>query len=164
MKLIIQSLVHPRLDHTSKGPSPHTRTQASFNAMRYKGRDSASGIGRKLSITIRLECTYFLPSRGDPAKAYSCQRFSPSARDECKARLGIKSTAGLVRYSGARPSLRSTMPPVAERLRRAYPALPERACVGSIPANSDAHNVPSFRRWHFEMKLGPFFFQPGLAD
>jgi hypothetical protein len=29
--------------------------------------------------------------------------------------------------------------------------------VGSIPANSDAQNVPSFRRWRFEMKLSPFF-------
>jgi hypothetical protein len=39
-----------------------------------------------------------------------------------------------------------SMPAVAERLRRAYPALPERAGVGSIPANPDARNVPSFRR------------------
>ena len=30
--------------------------------------------------------------------------------------------------------------------------------MGSIPANSDAQNVPSFRRWRFEMKLSPFFF------
>jgi hypothetical protein len=30
--------------------------------------------------------------------------------------------------------------------------------VGSIPANPDAQNVPSFRRWRFEMKLSPFFF------
>jgi hypothetical protein len=28
----------------------HTHTQASLNTMRYKGRDSASGIDRKLSI------------------------------------------------------------------------------------------------------------------
>jgi hypothetical protein len=48
------------------------------------------------------------------------------------------------------------MPPVAERLRRAYPALLERAGVGSIPANSDAQNVPSFRRWRFEVKLSLF--------
>ena len=48
------------------------------------------------------------------------------------------------------------MPPVAERLRRAYPALLEWAGVGSIPANSDAQNVPSVRRWRFEMKLSPF--------
>jgi hypothetical protein len=27
--------------------------------------------------------------------------------------------------------------------------------VGSIPANPDALNVPSFRRWRFEMKLSP---------
>jgi hypothetical protein len=40
----------------------------------------------------------------------------------------------------------SYMPIVAEWLRRAYPALPERAGVGLIPANSDAQNVPSFRR------------------
>jgi hypothetical protein len=44
----------------------------------------------------------------------------------------------------------------AERLRLAYPALLERACVGLIPSNSDAQNVPSFRRWRFEMKLSPF--------
>ncbi len=30
--------------------------------------------------------------------------------------------------------------------------------VGSIPANPDAQNVPSFRRWRFEMKLSPPFF------
>ena len=29
--------------------------------------------------------------------------------------------------------------------------------VGSIPANSDAQNVPCFRRWRFEIKLSPFF-------
>ncbi len=50
--------------------------------------------------------------------------------------------------------------PVAERLRRAYPASPERAGVSSIPANSDAVNGPSFRRWRFEMKLSPFFYIP----
>jgi hypothetical protein len=33
--------------------------------------------------------------------------------------------------------------------------------VGSIPANSDAQNVPSFRRWRFEMKLSPFCFSDG---
>jgi hypothetical protein len=47
------------------------------------------------------------------------------------------------------------MPPVAERLRQAYPALLERAGVDSILANSDAQNVPCFRRWRFEMKLSP---------
>ena len=31
--------------------------------------------------------------------------------------------------------------------------------VGSIPANPDAQNVPSFRRWRFEMKLSPFLLQ-----
>jgi hypothetical protein len=36
------------------------------------------------------------------------------------------------------------------------PALTERAGVGSIPANPDARNVPSFRRWRCEMKLSPF--------
>jgi hypothetical protein len=30
--------------------------------------------------------------------------------------------------------------------------------VGSIPANSDAQNVPSFCRWRFEMKLSPFIY------
>ncbi len=48
------------------------------------------------------------------------------------------------------------MPPVAERVRRAYPALLERAGVGSIPASSNAQNVPSFRRWRFEIKLSLF--------
>ncbi len=47
------------------------------------------------------------------------------------------------------------MPAVAQRLRRAYPAPLGRAGVGSIPANPDALNVPSFRRWRFEMKLSP---------
>jgi hypothetical protein len=28
--------------------------------------------------------------------------------------------------------------------------------VGSISANSDAQDVPSFRRWRFVMKLSPF--------
>ncbi len=46
---------------------------------------------------------------------------------------------------------------VAERLRRAYSAPLEWAGVGSIPANCDAQNVPSFRRWRFEMKLSPFY-------
>ena len=60
------------------------------------------------------------------------------------------------------------MPPVAKKpRRRAYPALPspESAGVGSIPANPDAQNVPSFkfRRWRFEMKLSPFYIsQSGL--
>ena len=49
------------------------------------------------------------------------------------------------------------MPAVAERLRRAYPALLEWDGVGSIPANSDTQNVPSFRRLRFEMKLSPFW-------
>ncbi len=44
---------------------------------------------------------------------------------------------------------------VAERSRQAYCTLLEWAGVGSIPANSDAQNVPSFRRWRFEMKLSP---------
>ncbi len=52
--------------------------------------------------------------------------------------------------------LHFAMPAVAERLRLAYPAPPGRAGVGSIPANPDAQNVPSFRRWRFEMKLSPF--------
>jgi hypothetical protein len=28
--------------------------------------------------------------------------------------------------------------------------------MGSITANSEAQNVPYFRRWRFEMKLSPF--------
>ncbi len=56
-----------------------------------------------------------------------------------------------------KPSLSEVtdIPAVAERLRRAYPALLEWDGVGSIPANSDAQNVPSFRRWRIEMKLSP---------
>jgi hypothetical protein len=38
------------------------------------------------------------------------------------------------------------------------PALPEQAGVGSIPANPDTQNVPSFRRWRFEMKLSPLIY------
>ncbi len=52
------------------------------------------------------------------------------------------------------------MPAVAEWLRRAYPALLERAGVGSIPTNFDAQHVLSFRRWRFEMKLSPFTPEP----
>ncbi len=69
---------------------------------------------------------------------------------------------GLIVYRRHKPNMFDSnsilyyMPPVAERLRRAYPALPERASVGSIPANSDAQNVPSFRRWRLERKLSPF--------
>ena len=43
--------------------------------------------------------------------------------------------------------------------RRTYPAPLGPGGVGSIPANSDAQNVPSFRRWRFVMKLSPFFSQ-----
>jgi hypothetical protein len=43
---------------------------------------------------------------------------------------------------------------VAKRLRQAYPTLLE---WGSILANSNAQNMPSFRRWQFEVKLRPFF-------
>ena len=47
---------------------------------------------------------------------------------------------------------------VAEWSRRTYPALSGAGGVGSIPANSDAQNVPYFRRWRFEMKLSPPLF------
>jgi hypothetical protein len=38
-----------------------THTQASFNTMQYKGRDSASGIGRKLSIIRHGTTTVVAP-------------------------------------------------------------------------------------------------------
>jgi hypothetical protein len=44
---------------------------------------------------------------------------------------------------------------VADWSRRTYPAPLGAAGVGSIPADPDAQNVPSFRRWRFEMKLSP---------
>ncbi len=44
---------------------------------------------------------------------------------------------------------------LGEWSRRTYPAPLGAGGVGSIPANSDAQNVPSFRRWRFEMKLSP---------
>ncbi len=47
------------------------------------------------------------------------------------------------------------LPTVAEWSRRTYPAPLEAGGVGLIPANSDAQNVPSFRRWRFAMKLSP---------
>jgi hypothetical protein len=47
------------------------------------------------------------------------------------------------------------LPTVAEWSRRTYPAPLGAGGVGSIPANSDAQNVPSFRRWRFEIKLSP---------
>jgi hypothetical protein len=46
---------------------------------------------------------------------------------------------------------------VAEWSRRTYPAPLGAGGVGSIPANSDALNVPSYRRWLFEMKLSPLY-------
>jgi hypothetical protein len=49
-----------------------------------------------------------------------------------------------------------TAPTVAERSRLTYPAPLGAGGVGSILANSDAQNVPSFRRWRFEMKLSHF--------
>ncbi len=54
----------------------------------------------------------------------------------------------------------NVMPTVAEWSRRTYPAPLGAGGVGSIPANPDAQNVPSFRRWRFEMKLSPFFVLP----
>jgi hypothetical protein len=53
------------------------------------------------------------------------------------------------------------MSPVAEWSRRTYPAPLGAGGVGSIPDNSDAQHVPSFRRWRFVMKLSPFFFTTG---
>jgi hypothetical protein len=53
------------------------------------------------------------------------------------------------------------IPAVAERLIRACPAPLGRAGVGLIPANPNAQNVPSFRRWRFEMKLSLFFIYTG---
>ncbi len=52
----------------------------------------------------------------------------------------------------------SLMPTVAKWSRRTYPAPLGAGGVGSIPANSDAQNVPSFRRWRFEMKLSPYIY------
>ena len=48
------------------------------------------------------------------------------------------------------------METVAEWSWRTYPAPLGAGGVGSIPANPDAQNVPSFRRRRFEMKLSPF--------
>ena len=52
----------------------------------------------------------------------------------------------------------NVMETVAEWSWRTYPAPLGAGGVGSIPANPDALNVPSFRRRRFEMKLSPFFF------
>jgi hypothetical protein len=59
-----------------------------------------------------------------------CRRASVSA---CASQVHPRCSGGLVE-----------LPPVAERLRRAYPALLERAGVGSIPANSDAQKRAFF--------------------
>ena len=48
------------------------------------------------------------------------------------------------------------METVAEWSWRTYPAPLGAGGVGSIPANPDAQNVPSFRSRRFEMKLSPF--------
>ncbi len=44
----------PQLERSHSAVPRTSRTQASFNTMRYKGRDSASGIDRKLSIIRQL--------------------------------------------------------------------------------------------------------------
>ena len=48
------------------------------------------------------------------------------------------------------------MEAVAEWSWRTYPAPLRAGGVGSIPANPNALNVPSFSRRRFEMKLSPF--------
>ncbi len=48
------------------------------------------------------------------------------------------------------------MPTVAEWSRRTYPAPLGAGGVGSIPANPDAQDAPSFRRRRFETRLSPF--------
>ncbi len=53
---------------------------------------------------------------------------------------------------------------VAEWSRQTYPAPLGAGGVGSIPANSDALNVPSFRLWRFGMKLSPFYSGGGAAQ
>ena len=51
---------------------------------------------------------------------------------------------------------------MAEWSWRTYPPPLGAGGVGSIPANPDALNVPSFRRRRFEMKLSPFLNFCGL--
>ncbi len=47
--------------------------------------------------------------------------------------------------------------PLAQFAKAGIPCSFGAGGMGSIPANSDARNVPSFRRWRFEMKICPFF-------
>jgi hypothetical protein len=46
--------------------------------------------------------------------------------------------------------------PIALLAKASIPCSSGAAGVRSIPANSDAQNVPSFRRWLFKMKLSPY--------
>ncbi len=56
------------------------------------------------------------------------------------------------------PILFACVPPTKASWRKAgIPCSSGAGGVGSIPANSDALNVPSFRRSRFEMKLSPLF-------
>ncbi len=64
--------------------------------------------------------------------------------------------------SAQRTLLNAPMHAVAERSKRAYLALLEWAGLGSIPANPDALNVSSFRRWRFEMS--PLMLLANLAQ
>ena len=86
---------------------------------------------------------------GPPAVAYIHLRVSRADYDRCVA-CGRSGTA--------LPNLPFTgfMQAVAEWSWRTYPAPLGAGGVGSIPANPDALNVPSFRRRRFEMKLSPF--------
>jgi hypothetical protein len=94
-----------------------------------------------------------LPVLRGPART-RCATHSLACSSWCNRRP-VQLTSPVVPTAGPPRSL--CMPALAERLRRAYPAPLGRAGVGSIPANPDAQNVPSFRRWRFEMKLSPFF-------
>jgi hypothetical protein len=46
--------------------------------------------------------------------------------------------------------------PRSQKIKAGIPCSSGAGRRGSIPAISDAENVPSFRRWRFEMKLSPF--------
>ncbi len=104
---------------------------------------------------------------GSPSGPDACAgRIWPGPPGRSPPRVGSNRQAGGRAGAGAgaeEGAARAVWGGGAEWSRRTYPAPLGAGGVGSIPANSDAQNVPSFRRWRFEMKLSPFFWGGGAG-
>jgi hypothetical protein len=107
-------------------------TQASFNTMRYKGRDSASGIGRKLSIiclgTTTIVASQSVGSMTTKGQMNPTSRVSKTASKtgEISQTNGSKHTGTIVpsiltdlifKRSNGRRAV-SSEPPLSQRIRR----------------------------------------------